>query len=84
MTGQITRTKRILEDKGIADEQKQTSLRIFPCQYKYSDITVHTKNTIALEESQSKMNQMFNPSPPVLIYIRQSQNIQSFDPSGSS
>ena len=24
----------------------------------------------------------FNPSPPVLIYSRQSQNVQSFDPSG--
>ena len=27
---------------------------------------------------------LINPSPPVLIYIRQSQNVQSFDPSGSS
>ena len=26
----------------------------------------------------------FNPSPPVSIYIRQSQNVQSFDPSGST
>ena len=25
-----------------------------------------------------------NPSPPVSIYIRQSQNVQSFDPSGST
>ena len=27
---------------------------------------------------------LINPSPPVLIYIRQSLNVQSFDPSGST
>ena len=27
---------------------------------------------------------VFNPSPPVLIYSRQSQNVQLFDPSGST
>ena len=27
---------------------------------------------------------LFNPSPLVLIYSRQSQNVQSFDPSGST
>ena len=31
-----------------------------------------------------KLQLVFNPSPPVLIYIRQSQNVQSFDPSGST
>ena len=28
--------------------------------------------------------QDINPSPPVLNYIRQSQNVKSFDPSGST
>ena len=51
MTGQITRIKRILEDKEITDEQVQSLLRIFPCENKYSGITVHTMNMIALEES---------------------------------
>ena len=27
---------------------------------------------------------LLNPSPPVLIYSRQSQNVQSFDPSRST
>ena len=31
----------------------------------------------------NSLNQL-NPSPPVLIYSRQSQNVQSFDPSGST
>ena len=31
-----------------------------------------------------KVKEEFNPSPPVLIYIRQSLNVQSFDPSGST
>ena len=54
MTGQIPRIKRILEDKEIADEQIHSLLRIFPCQNKYSGITVHTINMTALEESQNK------------------------------
>ena len=51
MTGQITRIKRILEDKEMVDERIQSLLRIFPCQNKYSGITVSTMNMIALEES---------------------------------
>ena len=54
MTGQITRIKWILEDKEIIDEQIQSLLRIFPCQNKYSGITVHIINMIALEENQNK------------------------------
>ena len=43
----------------------------FSCPEHEHNLTSHDETTI-------------NPSPPVLIYIRQSQNVQSFDPSGSS
>ena len=67
MTGQITRTKRILEDKAITHERIQSLLRIFPCQNKYSGITVHTKNIFALEERQSEKNQKFNKSKEIKL-----------------
>ena len=67
MTGQITKTKRILEDKGITDERIQSLLKIFQCQNKYSGITVHTKNMFALEESQSKKSQKFNKSKEIKL-----------------
>ena len=40
--------------------------------------------TITLNDSLNTFKSHLNPSPPVLIYIRQSQNVQSFDPSGST
>ena len=53
-----------------------------------SDLSLsYLRKFVAKTESvRNPFSQSFlvNPSPPVLIYIRQSQNVQSFDPSGSS
>ena len=49
------------------------------------DFLVHLRRDKGLSISAvNGYRSALNPSPPVLIYSRQSQNVQSFDPSGST